>query len=205
MEEICTGTTPQFSRLKPGDLPDSLSPSNHERGANGPVQRTGASRFAQRQIERLRRPAPGADLCVRPTRHDPGQGAKCHSRFALAAAGFVLVAAGLAAAYWWHYKLAPMRHLADPAWLSAHSETARWEEEQKDYRRFGSSPDLCFGGDRIGFYGDKRFRIRAWQVPGVHPKRTPDPNRVEPCAAPNGGPARRLGNSGVAEGPPSVS
>jgi hypothetical protein len=28
---------------------------------------------------------------------------------------------------------------------------------------------------------------------------------VEPCAAPNGGPATRLGNSGVTEGPPSVS
>lgn len=28
---------------------------------------------------------------------------------------------------------------------------------------------------------------------------------IEPNAAPNGGPARRLGNSGVAEGPPSVS
>jgi len=28
---------------------------------------------------------------------------------------------------------------------------------------------------------------------------------VEPCAAPNGGPATQLGNSGVTEGPPSVS
>jgi hypothetical protein len=28
---------------------------------------------------------------------------------------------------------------------------------------------------------------------------------AEPCAAPNGGPATRLGNSGVTEGPPSVS
>jgi hypothetical protein len=28
---------------------------------------------------------------------------------------------------------------------------------------------------------------------------------VEPCAAPNGGPAAQLGNSGVTEGPPSVS
>jgi hypothetical protein len=80
-----------------------------------------------------------------------------HFRFALVTGGLALVAAGLAAAYWWHYKLSPMRHLADPAWLSAHSEAARWEEEQKDYRRFGSSPDLCFRGDRIGFYGDKQW------------------------------------------------
>ena len=28
---------------------------------------------------------------------------------------------------------------------------------------------------------------------------------AEPCAAPNGGPATQLGNSGVMEGPPSVS
>ena len=36
---------------------------------NQTVQRTGASRFAQRQIERHRRLAPVADLCVRP--HGP--------------------------------------------------------------------------------------------------------------------------------------
>jgi hypothetical protein len=33
--------------------------------ANQTVQRTGASRFAQRQIQRHRRLAPVADLCVR--------------------------------------------------------------------------------------------------------------------------------------------
>ncbi len=31
------------------------------------------------------------------------------------------------------------------------------------------------------------------------------PRIVEPCAAPNGGPAMQLGNSGITEGPPSVS
>jgi hypothetical protein len=31
------------------------------------------------------------------------------------------------------------------------------------------------------------------------------PTRVEPCAAPNGGPATRVGKSNVTEGPPSVS
>ena len=31
------------------------------------------------------------------------------------------------------------------------------------------------------------------------------PNKAEPDAAPNGGPATRLGNSGATEGPPSVS
>ena len=32
-----------------------------------------------------------------------------------------------------------------------------------------------------------------------------NPEIAEPCAAPNGGPATQLGNSGVTEGPPSVS
>lgn len=76
--------------------------------------------------------------------------------------GFLLVAAGLMAAYWWSYKLAPMRHLFDQEWLAAHSEAARWAEEQKDYRRLGSSPDLCFRGDRIGFYGSKEWCL--WLV-----------------------------------------
>lgn len=83
--------------------------------------------------------------------------AKRYSRFALVTLGCLLVAAGSAAGYWWHYKLAPLRHLADPVWLAAHSEAARWEEEQNNYRRLGSSPDLCFRGDRIGFYGDKQW------------------------------------------------
>ncbi|HBO44572.1 MAG TPA: hypothetical protein DD670_11680 [Planctomycetaceae bacterium] len=78
-------------------------------------------------------------------------------RFLLAVCGLLLLAAGLIAAYWWLYKLAPMRRLADPEWLAEHSEAARWEEEQKDYRRMGSSPDLFFQGDRIGYYGDKEW------------------------------------------------
>ena len=48
-----------------------------------------------------------------------------------------------------------MRHLANHKWLESHSEKARWIEEQKDYKRMGSSPDLEFRGDRIGYYGDK--------------------------------------------------
>ena len=83
--------------------------------------------------------------------------AKRHIRSVLASVGLVLVAAGLMAAYWWHYRLAPMRHLADFGWLAAHSEAARWNEEQKDYRRTGNSPDLCFRGDQIGFYGGKEW------------------------------------------------
>jgi hypothetical protein len=71
--------------------------------------------------------------------------------------GVILVIAGMVVAYFWFYKLAPMRHLADSEWLETHSEKARWLEEQKDYERMGSSPDLEFRGDRIGYYGDKKW------------------------------------------------
>ena len=37
-------------------------------------------------------------------------------------------------------------------------------------------------------------------VARIHKKKS-----AEPCAAPNGGPATQLGNSGVTDGPPSVS
>lgn len=76
-------------------------------------------------------------------------------RYLLAGFGLVLLLAGALSAYWWHYRQAPMRRLADPDWLAAHSEQERWREEQRDYRRAGNSPDLCFRGDRIGYYGDK--------------------------------------------------
>lgn len=71
--------------------------------------------------------------------------------------GLLLLIAGLLAAYWWFYRLGPVRKIVDPIWLAEHSEVARWKEEQKDYRRMGSSPDLCFRGDRIGFYGDRKW------------------------------------------------
>jgi len=47
----------------------SPCPLRSQRTHNQTVQRTGASRFAQRQIERHRRLAPVADLCVRPLDH----------------------------------------------------------------------------------------------------------------------------------------
>jgi hypothetical protein len=78
-------------------------------------------------------------------------------RIAAAVLGVMLLGVGLTAAYWWFYKMAPLRHLADPEWIAAHSAAARWAEEQEDYRRLGSSPDLCWRGDRIGFYGDKKW------------------------------------------------
>lgn len=71
--------------------------------------------------------------------------------------GILLIVASLAIAYFWFYKIAPMRHLADSKWLETHSERARWLEELKDYERMGSSPDLEFRGDRIGYYGNKEW------------------------------------------------
>ena len=70
--------------------------------------------------------------------------------------GCLLISGSLFIAYWWFYKLLPLRHLADGKWLENHTEKARWEEEQKKYQRLNSSPDLCFSGDRIGYYGDKQ-------------------------------------------------
>jgi hypothetical protein len=69
-----------------------------------------------------------------------------------------------------------MRHLADSKWLETHTEKARWLEEQKDYKRMGSSPDLEFRGDRIGYYGDKKWFL--W----LEDKATTDPSfRVCGC------------------------
>lgn len=76
--------------------------------------------------------------------------------------GGLLILAGIVAAYWWFYKLAPVRRLGDPRWFAEHSARARWDEEQKKYERLSVSPDLCFAGDMIGYYGDKRWCL--WLV-----------------------------------------
>jgi len=73
--------------------------------------------------------------------------------------GVALIIAGFTACYYWFYKLAPTRHLASAVWQTNHSRIERWEEEQKDYHRFGSSPDLFFRSDKIGFYGNKDWAI----------------------------------------------
>ncbi len=78
-------------------------------------------------------------------------------RLAMLGLGAVLILAGLISGYFWFYRLVPIRHLADPHWLSMHSEKARWDEEQKNYRRTNDSPDTFFCGDRIGRYGDKTW------------------------------------------------
>lgn len=71
--------------------------------------------------------------------------------------GILLVSVAMLGAYWWFHKLVPVRNLATPKWRESHSEKAIWSEEQKKYFRSKASPDLCFGGDRIGHYGDKQW------------------------------------------------
>lgn len=68
--------------------------------------------------------------------------------------GVVLIGAAVWVGYWWYYQTAPAIRRSDGVWKTAHSVKARWEEEQKNYRRNNASPDLCFGGDMIGYYGD---------------------------------------------------
>lgn len=89
-----------------------------------------------------------------------------HSTFLRRACGCLLIGAGVFVAYWWSYKLAPMRRLADPEWRAAHSAQAHWQEEQKKYNRLSASPDLCFAGDMIGYYGDKQWCL--WLVDKMH-------------------------------------
>lgn len=74
-------------------------------------------------------------------------------------------------AYLWFYKVPPIRNLANEEWLESHTEKARWKEEQKKYHRLGSSPDLCFSGDRIGYYGDKQWfewLVKKMQNPNIN-------------------------------------
>ena len=89
-----------------------------------------------------------------------------HSALLRRACGCLLIGAGIFVAYWWSYKLAPMRRLADPEWRAAHSARAHWQEEQKKYNRLSASPDLCFAGDMIGYYGDKEWCL--WLVDKMH-------------------------------------
>ena len=89
-----------------------------------------------------------------------------HAAFLHRVFGCLLIGAGVYAAYWWSYKLAPVRRLADPEWRAAHSARARWQEEQKKYIRLSASPDLCFAGDMIGYYGDKEWCL--WLIDMMH-------------------------------------
>ncbi len=71
-------------------------------------------------------------------------------------------------------------------------------------RRFGVKCPSC--GHSLSFGRHVRGLLRdggacpCCRVMVVDPKRS-----AEPSAAPNGGPATRLGNSGITKGPPSVS
>ena len=78
-------------------------------------------------------------------------------KISLKIVGCLLIFGSIFVAYWWFYKLIPIKHLTDEQWLQRHTEKARWNEEQKKYSRLGLSPDLCNSGDRIGYYGNKKW------------------------------------------------
>ena len=79
--------------------------------------------------------------------------------------GVFLITGGFTVGYYWFYKLAPTIHLASAVWQRDHSPIGRWKEEQEDYRRRGSSPDMFFRSDKIGFYGNKDWTI--WLVDNI--------------------------------------
>ena len=82
---------------------------------------------------------------------------KCRRPWLRIAVGSTLLLAAVALAVGWFYVLVPLRHRTDPNWMASHSELGRWNEEQKMYRRLGTSPDLVFRPDKIHFYGGKEW------------------------------------------------
>ena len=72
--------------------------------------------------------------------------------------GILLVLFGAWAAYWWFYKLAPMRHTANPRWRATHSRQAFWEEVQRSIHCAGRW--FHDDGFTVGLYGDKSWAKR---------------------------------------------
>lgn len=81
--------------------------------------------------------------------------------------GVVLVLAGMMAAYWWFYRMAPLRRVLDPAWCASHSKRAYWEEIQNAIHRSGWFHDCGF---IVGAYGDKTWM--EWLVARLKPGST---------------------------------
>lgn len=83
--------------------------------------------------------------------------------------GIALVLGGLWGAYYWFYKLGPIRHTCDPQWASTHSAAEHWAETQKSLRR-----GMWFHDDAwtIGAYGDKAWM--EWVLKRVKPGTTLD-------------------------------
>ena len=70
--------------------------------------------------------------------------------------------------------------------------TPGWSGELEEFdKAYCDDPDGL--SDRLRAFAEKRGLVAPFR------------KNAEPCAAPNGGPAMRLGNSGVTKGPPSVS
>jgi hypothetical protein len=91
-------------------------------------------------------------------------------RHVLLSLGMALICLGVVVGYFWLYRLAPLRRLMDGDWRKSHSLAAIWEEEQKDYRRTSSSPDVFFRADTIGHFGDKRWAL--WLIDNLRNDKT---------------------------------
>lgn len=90
-------------------------------------------------------------------------------RISFRVVGILLVLSGLLAAYWWIFKLAPLRHTLDPQWLSCHSQQEYWREVQSAIH-FGMW--LHDDGFTVGFYGDKSWA--DWIMKHVKPHTSMD-------------------------------
>jgi hypothetical protein len=74
------------------------------------------------------------------------------------------------------------------------------------YLASGAATVHFWEGDLIDFWSpDQSLTQKVLEVVHSYELRVTSDHTAEPSAAPNGGPATRLGNSGVTEGPPSVS
>ncbi len=70
----------------------------------------------------------------------------------LRVAAVLLCILGIAAAYFWFYRLGPIRRFHDPAWYSQHSWSACWKQSQKSIDRSGWSHSTM-----VGPCGDKQW------------------------------------------------
>jgi hypothetical protein len=81
--------------------------------------------------------------------------------------GVLLLLAALFVAYWWFYKLGPVRRRLDPRWYSQHSYQEYWGEVQEGIRRGVWFHD---DGHTVGMFGDKAWA--EWIMSHVEPGTT---------------------------------
>ena len=98
-----------------------------------------------------------------------GKGLKRYLPFIIKALGLCLICGAAFVGYFLYYRYAPAIRLANPKWCDAHSAKARWEEEQKKYRRDPTASPPWGGGGEIGYCGDKQWCL--WLIEKLHGKK----------------------------------